>query len=61
MSKFKKLRNALERGLAKLRKYYGLIDSSDVYFISLGMFQFIAIYETNSLFSFGSKFQSRIY
>ena len=35
------LRNAIEKGLAKLRKYYALIDQSNVYFITLGMFDFV--------------------
>lgn len=55
LPKFRRLRNAIEKGLAKLRKYYALIDQSNVYFITLGMFDFIIEYQTKSSHSFGPK------
>jgi hypothetical protein len=36
MKKFERLKPAIEKGLQKLRKYYTLIDQSNVYFIALG-------------------------
>ncbi|KIK78943.1 hypothetical protein PAXRUDRAFT_16598 [Paxillus rubicundulus Ve08.2h10] len=39
MKKFEKLKVAIEKGLAKLRKYYTLTDQSNVYFIALEYYE----------------------
>ena len=36
MSKFSKLKGSIEKGLAKLKKYYRFLDQNNVAFISLG-------------------------
>lgn len=38
LDKFSPVKDALEKGLEKLRKWYKSLDHSDTYFICLGMF-----------------------
>lgn len=44
LPKFRRVRDAIEKGLAKLRKYCALIDQSNVYFVALGMINFMIEY-----------------
>lgn len=61
--KFARVKFAIEKGLAKLRKWYMSIDQSDIYFICLGMLSLLhyTISTLTQLYSFGSIHQTRIY